>query len=98
MKKIILRFKIAWKAFLLKPFEVQLKPFEFCCTLYDGGICDNQNADILGDKKHLCHNNSKVALAETIVTFDVKKTNYYHVCEKCAKKFNKSKEKYIIQK
>ena len=98
MKNILIRLKIAWKVFWLIPFEIQYKPFHYHCDLHKGSnsICDNQNADYWGDKIHKCNNKATIALAESVLEFTARETNYYHVCSDCAKKFNKSKTKYRI--
>jgi len=98
MTKLLLRFKIAWLAFRLKPFNLQIEPFKYHCDLIpNAGICDNKSAALL-DNGVNCHNNAKVALSEVTCSFSITIGNYYHVCEDCAKKFTGSKTKYKVTK
>ncbi len=99
MKNLLLRFLFAWKAFWLIPFQVQYEPLHYHCDLIkQAGTCDNEKSEYFGEKENYCNNKAEVAMSFKNVSFEVKEEDYYHVCKKCAKKFEGSKQKYVIKK
>lgn len=89
--KIILRFKMAWKAFWLISFDYQVEPFTTKDTIgpfRDGTFpqCDNKH-------RSGCDGSARVCLQEKRATLDVSWQDHYHVCNKCGAAAVGTKEK-----
>ena len=76
------RIVLAYKAFMLKNYKVQL-PYEFYSELIpNNNRCDNSR------RKSKCNNKAKVALANPVL--EIKQTeseHFYHLCYDCALKY-----------
>lgn len=78
----LLRLKFAWYAFMMKKYE-HVFPYEYHCDLRKDWQheCDNIR------RVSQCKNEGKVALANPVFEIRFDEHGYYHVCDKCAKKY-----------
>lgn len=78
---LITRIRLAFKVFMLQPFEETVLPLHYSGGLYDKWECDNKR------RVSECKNNGTTCLSTTVVEFKINESDHYHVCDDCAKKY-----------
>lgn len=87
-KKLMLRIKMAWKAFWLIPFEVTIENYKVTeGKMYMIVPCDNHI-------RSGCNKKATKGLYKTNAVFEVNyEADQYLLCDECAKKAEGTKEK-----
>ncbi|MBA7603190.1 hypothetical protein ES703_10294 [subsurface metagenome] len=76
------RFRMAWRAFNCKPFEMVVEPFHDDGDLRLGAECDNN----WRHRGATCHKEAVICMNRTIAKFRFVKEDHEHLCLDCATK------------
>lgn len=90
--RLIIRLKMAWKSFWLKPFEIPIEPYHKVSFVAGGVKCDCHSCGAVDGKiiskfhKSFCDKNAIVCITRTLAIMRFEENEHRHLSDECADK------------